>query len=202
MSPNIAVSIRARHLNRSRIENVNFQLFLDRYACERFLYRLGQSDARTRFILKGASLLSVWMDEPFRATRDIDLLAFGANDGESVRRVVETICSIPCPEDGLLFDLDSLRVSPIRDSQLYGGQRAGMRAFLGKARATVQVDFGSLLKPPPESFEDIGMRMHEFLGPVRIQHPVGRNFRDDVAGRRALASSRAVCQRLSCTGYV
>lgn len=101
MSRSIAASIRARLLNRARSEYANFQLFLDRYACERFLYRLGQSDARNRFILKGASLLAVWMDEPFRATRDIDLLAFGENDAEALRKAVETICSVPCSEDGL-----------------------------------------------------------------------------------------------------
>ena len=142
MSPNIATSIRDRLLNRARAENANFQLFLDRYACERFLYRLGRSDARSRLILKGASLLSVWMAEPFRATRDIDLLAFGRNDSDVVRKLVGTICSVPCPEDGLRFVLDSLRVSPIRDSQLYGGQRARIQALLGQTRATVQVDFG------------------------------------------------------------
>lgn len=149
MSRNIAASIRARLLNRARAESANFQLYLDRYACERFLYRLGQSDARNRFILKGASLLAVWMDEPFRATRDIDLLAFGENDAEAVRKAVETICSVPCTEDGLRFDLESLRVSPIRDEQFYGGQRARMRAFLGETRATVQVDvgFGDVVAP-------------------------------------------------------
>ena len=142
MSPNITASIRDRLLNRARAENANFQLFLDRYACERFLYRLGQSDVRNQFILKGASLLSVWMAEPFRATRDIDLLTFGENDADTIRILVETICSVPCPEDGLRFALDSLRVSPIRDSQFYGGQRARMRALMGETRATVQVDFG------------------------------------------------------------
>ena len=70
------------------------------------------------------------MEGPFRATRDINLLATGENDAEAVRKVVETICSVPCPEDGLRFDLESLRVSPIRDAQFYGGQRARMRAFL------------------------------------------------------------------------
>ena len=88
------------------------------------------------------SLLAVWMDEPFRATRDIDLLAFGKNDREAVRKAVETICSVPCTEDGLRFDSESIRVAPVRDTQFYGGQRARVRAFLGETRATVQVDFG------------------------------------------------------------
>lgn len=74
MRPNVAASIRGRLLNRARGEDTNFQFLLDRYACERFLYRLGQSDLRDRFILKGASLLAVWMDEPYRSTRDLTCL--------------------------------------------------------------------------------------------------------------------------------
>ena len=142
MSNNTTASIRARLLNRGKSEGTDFQLYLVRYACERFLYRLGASEARGQCVLKGASLLAVWMEEPYRATRDIDILAFGANDEETVRGVMSTICKVPCPEDGLLFDVDTLDVSAIRDDQRYGGQRARMRAFLGTARITVQVDFG------------------------------------------------------------
>ena len=141
MSPT-AASIRDRLLKRARAEGADFQLFLDRYACERFLYRLGQSDLRERLILKGATLLSIWMDEPYRSTRDIDLLAMGANDEDTIRSVMETVCTLPCPGDGLDFDLDSLSVRPIRQGQVYEGQRARMPALLGNARATVQVDFG------------------------------------------------------------
>ena len=64
----------------------------------------GRPGARDQCVLKGASLLAVWMEEPYRATRDIDILAFGANDEETVRGVMSTVCNVPCPEDGLLFD--------------------------------------------------------------------------------------------------
>ena len=152
MSPNAAASIRARLLNMAKSEGTEFQLFLVRYACERFLYRLGASGARAQCILKGASLLAVWMEEPYRATRDIDILAFGENDEETVKGLMATICNVLCPEDGLLFDIDTLDVSKIRDGQRYSGQRARMRALLGTARITVQVDFGfgDTVTPGPE----------------------------------------------------
>ena len=152
MTTNLSASIRARLLNRARTEETEFQLFLDRYACERFLYRLGESEVRDRCILKGASLLALWMDEPYRATRDVDLLAFGENDGETVRYVMETICNVSCPEDGIALDISTLKVSAIRDGQRYGGQRATMAAFLGNARCSVQVDFGfgDVVIPGPE----------------------------------------------------
>ena len=85
MTPNVAASIRTRLLNRAKTEQTEFQLFLDRYGCERFLYRLGKSEVRDQCILKGANLLALWMDEPYRATRDVDLLAFGENDEATAR---------------------------------------------------------------------------------------------------------------------
>jgi hypothetical protein len=41
-----------------------FDLLLTRYVLERFLYRLGSSRHRERFILKGAVLLATWFDDP------------------------------------------------------------------------------------------------------------------------------------------
>ena len=100
----------------------------------------------------GATLPALWMEEPYRATRDIDLLATGENDGEAVRGVMTTICNVPCPEDGLFFDLETLRVSSIRDRQRYDGQRAKLVAYLGQTRIHVQVDFGfgDVVTPGPE----------------------------------------------------
>ena len=142
MNPNIADSIKARLLNEARGGGTEFELFLVRYACERCLYRLGESGVRDKCILKGATLLALWMKEPYRATRDIDLLAFGESDEETVRAIITTICSVPCEEDGITFNLETLRVSPIRENQRYQGQRANLRARLGMARIAVQVDFG------------------------------------------------------------
>lgn len=155
MTINVAASIRARLLNRARADGTEFQLFLDRYACERFLYRLGESEVRDRCILKGASLLALWMDEPYRSTRDVDLLAFGDNDEETVRDVMAGICAVACPEDGVSFDLETLKVSAIRDGQRYGGQRATLLAILGTAKCNVQVDFGfgDVVTPGPEDAE-------------------------------------------------
>ena len=100
MTTNATASIRSRLLRRAKNEGTEFELFLVRYACERFLYRLSMSEARERCVLKGASLLALWMKEPYRATRDVDLLAFGGNDEANVRSVMTTICNVSCPEDG------------------------------------------------------------------------------------------------------
>lgn len=54
---NPAASIRARLLTLSKVEGVQFEYILLRYALERFLYRLGVSKYANQFILKGASVL-------------------------------------------------------------------------------------------------------------------------------------------------
>ena len=160
MKLNVAASIRERLLNKARSVGAEFELFLVRYACERFLYRLGQSTVRERCILKGANLLALWMEEPFRATRDIDLLAYGESDETTVREVIATIINVPCPDDGIVFDIQTLQVSPIRDNQRYGGQRAKLHTFLGAARISLQVDFGfgDVVVPGP-----IEARMHTLI---------------------------------------
>lgn len=152
MTANVTASTRDRLRNKARPDGTDFQQILVRYACERFLYRLGKSEEREQCILKGATLLGLWMEDPYRTTRDIDLLTTGENDEGAVRRTMTTICNAPCPEDGLIFDVETLRVLPIRDDQKHGGQRAKLFAFLGKTRIPVQVDFGfgDIVTPDPK----------------------------------------------------
>lgn len=142
MSPDVAASVRARLLNHARQRGDEFERTLARFAAERMLFRLGACAARDRCILKGASLLAVWMPDPYRATRDIDLLAIGPTDDESIRSLVAEICGVACPEDGLRFDLSELVVEAIRAEEAYAGKRARFRAFLGTARIAVQLDIG------------------------------------------------------------
>ena len=141
MSRNVAASIRARLRNRMLDTGEDFGLLLTRYGCERFLYRLGQSTVRDHYILKGATLLVLWMAEPYRATRDIDVLALVRNDEAAIREAVEAICKVPCPEDGLTFDPGTLKISTMA-ALIYQGQRARLTASLGNTKIHVKVDLG------------------------------------------------------------
>ncbi|MCX7031087.1 MAG: nucleotidyl transferase AbiEii/AbiGii toxin family protein, partial [Spirochaetes bacterium] len=139
----------------ARQKGEEFELFLVRFASERFLYRLGISQFRERCILKGAGLLTIWMADPYRSTRDLDFLAFGPDDEKGIREIITTVCNQPCPEDGLRFDLGSLTVEPIREEQEYHGQRAAINAYLGSARIRVKIDFGfgDAVVPAPQDME-------------------------------------------------
>lgn len=57
MKNNLAESIRARLLNLSKSEGSDFSTLLTRYALERFLYRISQSEYVNLFLLKGAQFL-------------------------------------------------------------------------------------------------------------------------------------------------
>ncbi len=84
---NLVASVQARLVERSRELGVEHQLTLARFGGERLLYRLSTSEFADRFILKGAALLLMWLDEPIRPTKDIDLLGFGDTSAEALKRL-------------------------------------------------------------------------------------------------------------------
>lgn len=120
---NIGASVRQRLLNLSREQNTDFGVMLTNYALERLLYRLSCSEHRNRFILKGAMLFRMWSDEPHRATRDLDLLAFGDPAATDMSVLLRDICDVRVEDDGVEFQAGSMRVEDIRDEQEYGGVR-------------------------------------------------------------------------------
>lgn len=73
-TPNVAASVRHRLLTLARARNWEFNRVLARYGVERVLCRLTASPHGERFLLKGATLFTVWEGSPHRATRDLDLL--------------------------------------------------------------------------------------------------------------------------------
>ena len=150
----IGASVRARLLGISKEKGLNFDLVLTHYAIERLLYRLAQSRHADRFVLKGAILLMTWFDEPFRSTRDLDLLSHGDPAPEAVLGVFQEVLGQEQP-DGVLFDVDAPRVSRIRQENEYGGLRVRTTADIGGARIAVNVDvgFGDATEPPAEWLE-------------------------------------------------
>ena len=152
---NMAVSVRDRLLNLARERGENFQLILTRYGLERLLYRLGKSDYRDLFVLKGAMLFMLWNDESHRPTRDVDFLGFGDSSVAGLRNVFRDLCEIPVEDDGLTLIADSIQINAIRDDTEYGGMRVKLVGELAGARILVQADigFGDVITPGPRSIE-------------------------------------------------
>lgn len=150
MSNNLAGSVRARLLNIAKAQSVDFNQVLVRFALERMLYRLGQSAHADRFLLKGALLFTLWYDLPHRATRDADLLGFGASDLASVAQTFREVASVAV-DDGIRFDAASVKVEAIRKEAGYAGARIMIDADIAGARCRTQIDvgFGDAVTPGP-----------------------------------------------------
>ncbi|MBK9072509.1 MAG: nucleotidyl transferase AbiEii/AbiGii toxin family protein [Myxococcales bacterium] len=151
IAKNIEASVRQRLLNLSKERGEDFGLVLSRFAIERLLFRIATSPHKGKFILKGATLFTVWSGTPHRATRDLDLLGFGDNSPDELTRTFRGICMVATVQDGLKFDDKSVSAAPIREDNIYGGIRITLVAKLGTTRIPVQVDvgFGDDLVPNP-----------------------------------------------------
>lgn len=152
MSTSRSHSIQARLLNYSREHQVNHNHTLTRYGIERLMYRLSQSPHSDRFVLKGAMLFVLWLEDLHRPTQDLDLLGFGDLSSPSLRNIFEDICAMPVEDDGLEFSKDEIEIEEIREAEVYQGLRVKIPGRLGSTRLNVSVDvgFGDAVVPDPE----------------------------------------------------
>ena len=150
----ITASVQARLKNLSKTHGVEFDYMLSRYGIERFLYRLSLSKHNSSFILKGASLFTVWIGPAFRTTKDADFLCSGNAEPDYLVKCFKEICSIKS-NDGLVFDLNTIRIKDIRLDQQYGGTCIMITAMLGRVRIPLQFDmaFGDSTYPGVETIE-------------------------------------------------
>jgi predicted nucleotidyltransferase component of viral defense system len=147
---NSAASVRARLLNLSKQTGEDFQALLNRYAIERFLYRLGASDQAEEFILKGAMLFVAWQGNLHRPTKDLDLLGFGDSAPGAVAQRIRSVASV-WADDGIQFDPSTVEAEVIREDAEYEGVRVKLTASLDQACIRMQIDigFGDAVDPAP-----------------------------------------------------
>lgn len=151
-SDGLPASVQARLQNHAKATNQDYNRILERYALERYLYRLSKSKHADRFVLKGALMMLVWLGETIRPTRDADLLGFGDLDNKSLLNLFQDVCKTQADPDGMTFQPDTLEVEDIRENDPYGGRRASFIGMRGKARISLQVDvgLGDAVTPEPE----------------------------------------------------
>jgi predicted nucleotidyltransferase component of viral defense system len=138
---NIAASVRQRLLNLARQNQDDFGIVLLGYALERLIYRLSISEHGESFILKGGMLVTLWIEDQNRFTRDVDFLGFGSDDEDTLIGIFNEVLSIEV-NDGLIFDTAALCSAQIRDDQIYGGVRLKTFAYLEKAKIPITIDIG------------------------------------------------------------
>ena len=163
--PLTAEEVRQQLQRRRRETGEDFQQLLERYALDRFLFRLGKSKHRRLLALKGAVLFSAWLGLPHRPTRDVDFAAdLTELDLDLARQVVTDVCAELVAPDGVTFHTASITAEEIREGASYAGARVTLRATIGTARIRLQVDigFGDAFTPAPEI---------ETLPPLLAQSP-------------------------------
>ncbi|MEX0900834.1 MAG: nucleotidyl transferase AbiEii/AbiGii toxin family protein [Gammaproteobacteria bacterium] len=138
----LPASIQARLLNLAKATGQEHNRLLGRYALERFLYRLSESRFREQFVLKGALMMLVWLGQEARPTRDADLLGYGDLTDDTIVKMFREVCGVEAKPDGMRYDVDTVEVADIRESDTYGGRRVTFVGFLGNARLHLQVDVG------------------------------------------------------------
>lgn len=163
---NIPASVRQRLANLARTRGIEFQRILVLYAVERLLYRLSVSPFADRFVLKGASLFSLWLDEPHRRTRDVDLLGTYPPEPARFAALFQDLCALAVEQDGLRFAPETVKARPIREENEFGGVRVTLTAFLEDARITLQADigFGDAAVPEPQEV-DFPTLLPDFAAP-------------------------------------
>jgi Nucleotidyl transferase AbiEii toxin, Type IV TA system len=145
---NRAASIKHQLLTLAREKGRAYDVVLVRYALERILYRLSISHHRDKFILKGGMLVTIWLEDSNRETRDADFLGFGDANQDNLKATFSEILAIAA-DDGLVFDSAGLTATAIREETDYGGVRLRTIALLEKSRIPITIDigFGDALAP-------------------------------------------------------
>lgn len=129
-------------------EGVNFAEALVLYKLERTLHRLTRTVYGDKFVLKGGFLLAAYVER--RPTKDIDaMLSELTLDEATVRQVCHAVIAVDEP-DGLTYDVETLTITEIRETDDYTGFRAAMSCNLHTDRQKIAFDFsvGDPVEPP------------------------------------------------------
>jgi len=110
-------------------------------------------------------LYSIWAENPTRPTGDVDLLGYGDFTIENLLTAIEEICRTEVEDDGLIFDIGSIRAEEIREAQEYGGLRVKVTATLSGARLPLQIDVGLGDPVVPEAI------LHNYPGMLDLPAP-------------------------------
>lgn len=150
---NLAASVNQRLLDLRDLRKEDFQIILNRFGLERFLYRISRSPFVDQLILKGAFSFELWGKDLYRPTRDADFLGLFEPSAEEARRVFALICKQDVEPDGLVFDPGSASVAVIREQNMFGGLRVRLTANLQRIRIPLQFDVcvGERIRPKPRT---------------------------------------------------
>ena len=145
-------SIRSKLLNIAKNEDVYYQTVLTRYFQERLIYRMSQTPHRQNFYLKGGALMYAYERFAARPTLDIDFLGNNiSNEGKRIEAAFREICSFPCEEDGVVYDVEHITSKNITEFKDYHGVRLSIPVSMDTVQQvlTMDIGFGDVVTPSP-----------------------------------------------------
>lgn len=113
----------------------------------------------------------LWSDQPYRATRDLDLLRRGDGSFDAIRDDIRAVCITPVAPDAVEYDADPLVVEAIRADDEYAGVRATLPARCGNARLMLQIDMGVGDSVWPAAARCVYPTLLEFPAPEILAYP-------------------------------
>lgn len=107
-------------------------------------------------MLKGGSLLYAMNGLEARPTVDVDFMADRiSRDRDFLAHVFQEILGIVCDEDGVSFDVNSIKLEPITVEKKYPGTRFYFTAHMDTIAYNMSVDigFGDVVTPYPTTID-------------------------------------------------
>ena len=157
-------SLKAKLLNISHEEEIDFQELLNRFGSEQFLARLSVSPYADRLVFKGGTLLT-YIIETERRTRDLDFSANRiGNKLEDALSLIDKILNITV-DDGIDWAKPT-GVSLNHPEMDYPGYRIKCQFLIGKSRGLLRMDFaiGDVVKARKMQIERIRYKDEPLVG--------------------------------------
>lgn len=188
---NLPSSVRERLAYVATSRRYDFQQVLTTYAIERLLFRLSSSRFSQKFVVKWATLFTLWEGFPHRQTRDLDLLGLQKMTASRLVSVFQKVCAFPVVPDGINFK-GRITSEPIRAFEDVAGTRLHLVASLEKAVVSVAVDVGFGDQITPKAVEVEFPTLLDFPAPRLLVYPVETVVAEKVEAmvRLGMANSR------------
>lgn len=125
-------------------QGLPFTRATDLYILNGVLRRIAASEFSEKLTLKGGMMMLSGDGRSVRPTRDIDLHNVDCWTPEEVKPRFRAILETPIEDnDGLVFDLDKLKVTPDWTDDQIGGTKIAFVARLQQSKMDVSIDLGS-----------------------------------------------------------
>lgn len=153
-SKNIGESVNARLRTIAQENKEDMMSLQRRYALERLLYRITQTEWGDRIALKGALIFVMHYGDTHRPTADLDINGYDEDGGvDDLKKMIEAAIAIDVA-DGVVFDPDTIDIQKERNGTISGG-KIHLRAKVNTSDIVVRVDagFGNAITPAAEMAE-------------------------------------------------